>query len=742
MRRGAGTRREFLKAAATTGAGLVIGFYLPGKEGSAQAAVPTEPFVPNGWIRIAASGEITILVEKDEIGQGIFTALPMIVAEELEVDWKQIRVEHAPTNPRVYKDLNTGGSGSVNGCWDPLRQAGATARTLLVQAAAKRWSAPEDACRAVNSRVLHAPTGRMLSYGELAEAAAQLPIPKPESVHLKDPKDYRLIGKPAPRTDTPSKVDGSAIYGIDFRVPEMRYAVIARCPYFGGKALRVDSTKAKAMPGVRAVVEIPAMGPPPNTAGGVAVVADSTWAAMEGRRALEVEWDHGPNAGESTESLRAQYKPLARAPAFYVARNEGDADAALAAAARTHEAAYEMPFLAHATMEPMNCTAYAREDGLDIWAPTQAPQYILSIAAKRLNYPPEKVRITSLLSGGGFGRRYQSDYAVEAAQVSRAAGCPVKVVWTREDDMQHDFYRQANYHRMRAGLDAQGKVVAWSHRIVSTSIRQVFDPPERLKDPKRVAQQEMDGARGLPYDVPNLRVDYVPALSGVPRAWWRSVADSFNGFAVESFVDELANAAGADPLAFRLKLLEADRKVPDPMSPDDPPADTKRLRDVLRFTAEKAGWGKPLPKGWGRGIAGYYSFDTYVAQVAEVSVEKGELRVHRVVAGVDCGRVVNPNIAAAQTEGGIIFGLTAALRGEITIAGGAVRESNFDDYPILRINEMPEIQVHFVESSEHPTGLGEPAVPVIAPAVANAISVATGKRLRRLPIRDADLQQG
>jgi isoquinoline 1-oxidoreductase beta subunit len=318
----------------------------------------------------------------------------------------------------------------------------------------------------------------------------------------------------------------------------------------------------------------------------------------------------------------------------------------------------------------------------------------------------------------------------------------VKVVWTREDDMQHDFYRQANYHRMRAGLDAQGKVVAWSHRIVSTSIRQVFDPPERLKDPKRVAQQEMDGARGLPYDVPNLRVDYVPALSGVPRAWWRSVTDSFNGFAVESFVDELANAAGADPLAFRLKLLEADRKVPDPMSPDDPPADTKRLRDVLRFTAEKAGWGKPLPKGWGRGIAGYYSFDTYVAQVAEVSVEKGELRVHRVVAGVDCGRVVNPNIAAAQTEGGIIFGLTAALRGEITIAGGAVRESNFDDYPILRINEMPEIQVHFVESSEHPTGLGEPAVPVIAPAVANAISVATGKRLRRLPIRDADLQQG
>ncbi|HXE89439.1 MAG TPA: xanthine dehydrogenase family protein molybdopterin-binding subunit [Terriglobales bacterium] len=723
------TRREFLATTASGGAALVIGFYLP-LDALAQQQVKRienpNPF--NAWVRIDKAGQVTLIVAKSEMGQGVYGTLPMILAEELEVDWARVRIEQAPTDPRIYSH-GTGGSSSVRESYAPLRRAGATAREMLIAAAAQTWGVPAKECRAEKGAVWHGQ--RSLPYGELVEKAAQLPLPDPNQVPLKEPAKFRIIGTSIPRADVPLKVDGSAKFGLDVKVPGMLYAVVARCPTFGGQPKSFNAAKAKAVPGVKDVVQIPAVADV-HSAGGVAVVAESTWAAMQGREALEVEWDYGPHAAESSESLWKQCQDLAAKPGKSV-RSEGDVDAALGKSAKKIEADYQVPFVAHATMEPMNCTVHVRPDGAEVWAPTQAPQWAQGAVAQVAGVEPSKVVVHTTFMGGGFGRRYQGDYPVEAAQVSKAVGKPVKLVWTREDDMQHDFYRPASFHRFQGTLDAEGKPAVWQHRIVSTAINSLWSP----KDPPE--QSEVAGAADLPYAFANLRIEYAPVPSGVPVAWWRSVESSQNALAVECFMDEMAAAAGVDPLEFRLRLLAEPRKVKNPVDAEAPPLDTERLKGVLKLAAEKAGWGSPLPKGRGRGIAAHYSFQTYVAEVAEVTVEGGKLRVDRVVAAVDCGTVINPEALHAQVESAIVYGLSAALYGEITIEKGGVKQSNFHEYDLMRIDAMPKVEVYTVRSTERPTGIGEPGLPPATPAVLNAIFAATGKRLRRLPIRAEDL---
>jgi isoquinoline 1-oxidoreductase subunit beta len=738
-------RRDFLKTGAAGASALVLSFYLPSRTRAAQAAgsgASTAVFKPNAWVRITPDNQITLLVEQPEMGQGARTAIPMVLAEELEADWSTIRVEQAPTIPEIYKNLSTGGSGAVETAWASARKVGAQAREMLVTAAAQRWGADRRDCRAENGTVLHIPTGRRFRYGELVQVASRLPPVAADGVPLKAPKDYRYIGKPIPRTDVPSKVDGSASFGIDVRVPGMLYAVIARCPHFGGKLVSFDATSAKAIPGVRAAFTVSPLGRLSvsggrnlSTAGGVAVVGDSTWAAIQGRKALKIAWDKGPDGSESTESLRKLLLENAGAPPAFVCCDQGDAEHALAKATQKVEATYELPFAAHATMEPMNTTVDVGDDGIEVWSPTQWADTLQEEIAQLSGLPAKKVSVHMTLSGGSFGRRAQWDYAAEAWQVAKEVKKPVQLMWTREDDIQHDFHRQYSYHRMAGGLDDHGNIVAWSHRVVSTPIRVVFDSPERLRDPRHVASQELGGADVLPYSTANFRLDYVPVHSAVPRAWWRSVESSFTAFAMECFVDELAHAAGRDPYEYRMDLLRDDRKLPAVMWPGGAPLETRKLRGVLKLAAEKAAWTKPLPAGYGRGIAGFYSFNTYVAYVAEVSVEKdGTVRVHRLVSAVDCGTAVNPDGARAMIEGAVNYALTPVLTGEITVKDGAVEQSNFHDYQVLRINQAPDIEVYIVPSTEDPGGMGEPGVPPLAPAVANAVFATTGKRLRRLPI--------
>jgi isoquinoline 1-oxidoreductase subunit beta len=529
-------------------------------------------------------------------------------------------------------------------------------------------------------------------------------------------------------------VDGSARFGIDTRVPGMLFAVVARCPTFGGKVKSFDAAKAKASPGVRHVIEVPPGKPDTFTTGGVAVVADSTWAAMRGREALTIEWDHGPHAGESNATLRKTFDELTGKPANAF-RKDGDAMAALGSAPRKVEAVYELPFQAHASMEPLNATVHVRKDGAEAWLATQGPQWGQELIAQVAGVPQTAVTVHTTLMGGGFGRRYTPDFITEAAQISKAVNAPVHLLWTREDDMAHDFYRPAAMHRFSAALDAGGKPVAWLDRMSSTSIGRWWDPPDKVKP----EASEIEGAVNVPYAIPNVRMEYADAISGVPRAWWRSVEHSINGFAVESFVDELAAAAKMDPLAFRLQLLAEPRKVKNPADAESTELDTRRLKACLETAASQAGWGKPLPAGRARGIAAHYSFQSYVAHVVEVSVEKGVPRVHRVVSAIDCGRAVNPDGIAAQVEGAIVYGLSAALKGEITIANGRAEQTNFDAFEVMRIDEMPKVEVHIIPSDEPPTGTGEPGLPPIAAAVGNALFALTGKRVRRLPIRKADL---
>ncbi len=722
------SRRDFLAASATGGAALVIGFYLPWKSSAQNQEKPTpNPF--NAWIKIDRQNQVTLIVAKSEMGQGIMTALPMILADELEVPWANVRVEQAPTDPTIY-DHGTGGSGSVLDSYLPLRQAAAAAREMLITAAAQIWNVSTDTCRAERAGVIHGPRKTRLDYSELIESAAKLPVPDLKKVTLKNANDFNIVGKAIPRADIPAKVNGVAKFGIDVRVPGMLFAVIARCPTFGGKVAKFDDAKAKAVPGVKQIFEIPPVGPGAFTAGGVAVVADSTWAAMQGRDALKIEWDNGPNINESTKSIREQFVALTEKPGKII-RNNGDVDKVFSTVnGNKIEAIYELPFLAHATMEPMNCTVDIRADRAEVWAPTQAPDWAQGQVARIAGLKPNQVTVHTMLMGGGFGRRYQGDFPTEAAQVAKQAGKPVMLLWTREDDMTHDFYRPAAYHKLEATLGADGKPDAWRHHIATTSIRAFWNP----NGPKP-EQQEVGGAVDVPYAIPNVRVEYSNPPSHVPVAWWRSVEHSINGFVVESFVDELAAAAKKDPLEFRLELLQGGRDVGDPMWPENVHMKTDRLAKALALAAEKFGWSAPPRQGFGRGVACHYSFNTYIAQIAEVSVTNNRPRVHRVICAVDCGRAINPDGVKAQLESGIVYGLTAALKGEITIDKGAVQQTNFDKYTMLRINEMPKIEIYIVPSDERPTGVGEPATAAIAAAVTNAIFNATGKRVRRLPIK-------
>jgi isoquinoline 1-oxidoreductase beta subunit len=717
------SRREAMKV----GAAFVLGFYLPG-HGQEPVSHNSDVFKPNAWVRITRDNRITVLTEIPELGQGTRTANVMMLADELEVEWSSIRWEQAPTIPTIYKHLSTGGSGGTLATWLPMRQAGAQARELLLTAAAQRWGVERKDCKAENGAVIHTPTQRRLVYGDLAESASTIPAVKLDQVPLKASKDFRFIGKPMGRVDTPCKVDGSAIFGIDVRVPGMLFAVIARCPHFGGKLISCDDSAARATPGVKAVFAVPPIGFMPgidrnlNVAGGIAVVASCTWAALEGRKALKIVWDKG--AQESTAALQDQFRQKAAGPPSVVSTDRGNVDQALAGAEKKVEADYEMPFQAHATMEPMNTTAHVRADGcIEVWSPTQIGNIAQAQFAQLAGIPPEKVIVHMTLSGGSFGRRYQWDYLAESYQVAKEMKVPVQLFWSREDDMQHDFYLQYSYQRLTGALDGEGNIVAWSHRIVSTPIRAVFDSPELLKDPKHVASYDVND--NIPYQAPHYRSDYAPVLSVVPRAWWRSVSAPFHVFGIECFVDELAHAAGQDPYAFRMRLLHLDDAQK-----------TAKLRAVLELAAEKSDWGKALPQNEGRGIACCVFGATYIAQVAEVSIDKsGLLRVNRVVSAVDCGLAVNPDSVRAQIEGSINYALTPVLNGEITIKEGAVQESNFHNYQVLRMRDAPEIQVHLVPAQGDPAhGVGEAGVPPLAPAVANAIFAATGKRVRRLPM--------
>ena len=702
-------RRAFLQVTGTVGAGLVIGFRIPDRHG-------VVPFAPNAWLQVDPTGAVTVTIDKSEMGEGNHTALAMIVAEELDADWSKVKVGALPDNPSAWsRRMSTGGSTSVRTSWDILRKAGASARAMLVTAAAQTWGVKPADCRTQSGVVTHA--GHRASYGELAQKAAAIPVP--ENPPLKDPKDFRLIGQRTHRLDTPSKVNGTAQFGIDVRVPGMLVASIERAPVFGGKVKSVDPARAKATPGVRHVVQLDGT-PWLGTGGawgigsesGVAVVADTYWQAVEGRRALQITWDEGPNAtlGDIPGKLAAF-----ATQAGVSARKDGDATAALAGAAKKINAVYTVPFQHHATMEPMNCTAHVRADGCDVWAPTQNQTRAQEVAAEAAGLPKEKVRIHTTLLGGGFGRRLESDFVFEAVRLSKAVNAPVKVIWSREDDTKHGFYRPATYNRLSAGLDAQNKPVAWTHHIVAPPILLKFGP---LQD--GIDRTSIDGAADLPYAFPNVSVDQVAAdLSGIPLGFWRSVGASQNAFVVESFMDELAVLAGRDPYEFRRELLQAK---------------PRHLR-TLELAATKAGWGTPLPAGRGRGIAIAEWEPTTCAEVAEVSVAPdGTVRVHRVVCAVDCGPVVNPLTIEAQLQGGVVYGLSAALYGEITIDQGRVQQGNYHDYPMPRIPDMPVVEVHIVPSTDAQGGIGEPSVPPTAPAVCNAIFAATGKRIRSLPI--------
>jgi isoquinoline 1-oxidoreductase beta subunit len=716
-------RRSFLKTGAAVGGGLLISLYLPELAKAADRVAgealtpPSAPFAPNAFVRIGTDDIVTVIVNKSEMGQGVYTSLPMLVAEELEANWSNVRFEAAPVdqiyNHPVFGIQMTGGSTSTASEWERFRKAGATARVMLIAAAAQNWSVDPQSLKAENGFVIHAVSGRRASFGSLADAAAK--TQPQQEVPLKDPKDFKLIGKPTRRLDTPQKVNGSGQFGIDVQIPGMFTAVIARAPVFGGKVVSFNADQARAIAGVKDVVQVPS---------GVAVIANGFWPAKLGRDKLEIKWDDGANAGLSTTGMREQFAKLAQTPGL-VARKVGDPAKAIAGASKTITAEFEVPYLAHATMEPLNCTVELRADSCEIWCGTQFQTGDAAAAAAVAGLKPAQVKIHTTLLGGGFGRRANpaSDFVAEAVHVAKAAKVPVKVVWTREDDMHGGYYRPMWYDRMVAGLDDKGNPTAWTHTIVGQSIIQGTQFESFLiKD--GIDGASVEGAADLLYGIPNLQVDLHTPKIGVPVLWWRSVGHSHNGFAVEAFFDEVAHAGGKDPFELRRTLL----------------AGQPRMRALLELVAEKANWGKPLPAGQGRGIATHFSFDSYVAQVVEASVDKtGEVRVHRVICALDCGRVVNPESVKAQMEGGIVFGLTAALKDAITLESGRVQQRNFHDYQMLRINESPVIEVYIMPSTEKPTGVGEPGVPPVAPALANAIFAATGKRVRRLPIGRVDL---
>ena len=699
------SRREFVGAGIAAGAGLVIGFYLPHK-GSAQKDL----FSPNAYLRITPDNRVTIVVTRSEMGQGIRTALPMILAEELEADWKQIEIEQAGAST-LYGDQTTGGSASIRTTWDPMRKAGATAREMLISAAALTWNVPRGSCTAESGHIQHKASGRSLSYGDLVEKAAALPIPS--DVTLKQSKDYKIVGQRLARVDSPDKVKGEALFGIDFKIPGMKYAVLSRCPVIGGKASRFDDKDSKKISGVSYVGKV--------GDSAVAVVADSVWGAMEGRRVLNVTWDEGPNQDLNSTGVMASLKQGASKKGV----NLYSAGEPARATGRHLSAEYSLPFMAHAPMEPGNCTAHHQGTKCEMWIPTQVPQDCRDSVATAIGLDPDQVKVNVTLMGGGFGRRLEHDYAVEAALVSKAINAPVKVLWTREDDMRFSTYRPASLHQLSATLDGSGMPSGLTHRIIAPSISgQKGQPVPNGVDP------DLPDEAGPVYGIPNYLIESVLVDTPVPLGWMRSVYALQAAFALESFVDELAVAAGKDPLKYRLQLLAKDQDLPYFTTTWHTP----RMRGVLQLAADKAGWDKPLPAGQYRGVACFGCFQSYVAEVVEISMENDQPKVHRVVAAVDCGQVVNPSILEQQIQGGIVYGLANALRARITVEKGRIVQGNFDDYPPLRMDETPVVEAYAVSSAEAPTGIGEPSVPPLAPALCNAMYAATKKRVRALPI--------
>jgi isoquinoline 1-oxidoreductase beta subunit len=701
------SRRGFLRSAAVASGGLVVAMYLPacGKpENAAQSAGPSKMVEANAWLRIGTDGSITILCDRSEMGQGVYTALPTLLAEELGVSPESVTVEFAPPGAAYVNKLLgaqvTGASTSVRDAWDKLRMAGAEARERLIAVAAKEWSAPPSSCVVADGYVIF--TNRRKSFGELVEAAAALPAP--QDVQLKSPNNFRFIGRPQKRLDTPAKVDGSAKFGIDVRLPGMLYAALAQPPELGGTVKSFDAERAKAMPGVRHVLQ---------TSSGVAVIADSWWQARQARNAVAIQWTPGPAAKLSNAAIYAGLKSASAGKGRTV-RTEGDVEAALHASGKRIESVYELPMLAHATLEPQNCTVEFKEDGCHVHVPTQVQQLAQAKAAQAASLPVEQVHVHTTFLGGGFGRRLDVDFIPAAVECAKAAGKPVKLLWTREDDTSHDKYRPPARNTCAAALDGNGKLSAFKLHLVAPSITSRWAPAvvKDIVDPFAI-----EAAHNYPYDVPNVHVDYLQHEIGIDVGYWRSVSHALNCFTVESFMDEVAVAAGQDPYEFRNASLS---KQP-------------RWRAVLQAAAAKARWGR-APEGRFQGIALMSGYDTYLAQVAEISVQDKQLKIHKIVCAIDCGQMVNPDIVRAQAEGSIIFGLTAALFGEINVAGGKVQEQNFDSYRLLRINETPQIEVYLLESSEKPGGMGEPVVALVAPAVCNAIYAATRKRLRSLPI--------
>ncbi len=699
------SRRGFFKTLAGA-AGLALVFGMP-EESEAQFGAGAGPATnkPNAYIHIGADDKVTFTIIKAEMGQGPLTSLSMILAEELDCDWKNVSGVFAPVDPSVYGALQSVvGSQSIRTLWTPMRTIGATGRAMLVEAAAQKWGVAPAQVRTESGFLINTATNARISYGSVAEAASQLPVPT--NVTVKDPKNFRILGTNVKRLDTRDKSMGRTKFGLDTRLPGMVYAVIERPPVFGSKVATLNAAKTKAVPGVKDVVQV---------SGGVAVIADSTWTALQGRKQLEITWDEGANGSVSTASISRMFEEKTQMPGAN-ARKEGDAAAALTAGAKRLDAVYQAPFLAHAPMEPMNCTAVVNADSCEVWAPTQMQTPARAGAAQILGLAPEKVKINSMFMGGGFGRRGRTDYVNDAVEVAKTMpGTPVKVVWSREDDMQQDYYRPASYVKLSASLDASGMPSACTVDVACPSFPNVGR--------NGVSSTAVEHFEQSLYDIPNYTVDYHRADTHVPVSFWRSVGWSQNTFFFESFIDEMAAASGQDPVEMRRKLL----------------AKSPRMLGVLNLAAEKAGWGKALPKGRAQGFAITNNIGSFTAQVAEVSVTNGKLKVHKIVIATDCGHVVNPAIIQTQAIGGSVYGLAAALKGSITIDKGRVQQSNFNNYDVLRMDEMPEFEVYIVPSTEAPGGMGEASTPGTAPAVANAIFRLTGKRLRSLPIRNANL---
>jgi|CZKH01.1.fsa_nt_gi isoquinoline 1-oxidoreductase beta subunit len=711
-------RRDFLKISVAASGGLLIGFQFPGVGTLAMAqplsAQPASAnvFMPNAFVRIGTDERVTVIVNHSEMGQGVYTSLPMLLAEELDADWAKVGFEPAPVDPKynhpAFGMQMTGGSSSVWSGLEQFRQAGAAARAMLVAAAAQQWNVDASTCLTESGAVFNK-KNQKLTYGHLAAAAAKLT--PPEHVQLKDPKTFKLIGKPIKRLDTPEKLNGGAVFGIDVKLPGMLTAVIARPPIFGAKMKSFDDSRVRSMPGVRKIAAIPS---------GVAVIADTFWQAKTARDALRVEWDEGSMQNFNTSEMMHQFRERAKSPGTSV-RKDGDAAAALANAAKKIEAVYEVPYLSHLMMEPLNCAVDLRADSCEVWTGSQLQTVDRANAARVAGLPAEKVQLHTTFLGGGFGRRAnpQSDFVVEAVHVAKAAGAPVKVIWTREDDMAGGWYRPAFLHAIEGGIDAGGNALSWRSRLVGQSIMAGTPFAAAMMKGKDYDPASVEGVDDLPYEIPNLTVESHQAEINVPVQWLRSVGHSHTAFATECFVDELAGLAQKDPYQFRRSLLQ---KHP-------------RHLGVLDLAAQKAGWDKPLPKGMGRGIAVHFAFESYSAHVAEVSVTDGNVRVHRMVCAIDCGQYVNPGIIAAQTEGGAIFGASAALFQELTFEKGRLQQTNFNTFPVMRMNESPEIETHIVDNNEKAGGIGEPGVPCAAPAIANAVFAVTGKRIRKLPIR-------